>query len=273
MEEKHEIAVTQMRKSVEKLGCSTENYNDLTLMRFLIARSMDIEKAAKMFTQWKKWRDDFLPSGFIPESEVPDELGSRKVYLQIPSSNAPHHHPVVIVKANKHFSSKDQLQFKKFVVHFLEKSIASSFVEGKEKGDEKLMAILDLGNITYRNVDPRALITGFQFLQGRDKLIHFYLVSKKYVCCIKSAPNYYPERLAKCYIISMPWFFVSVWKMVSVFLEKTTLEKIVIVGNDEEERKSFINEIGEDTLPEEYGGLAKLTAIQDVTIHHLPESN
>ncbi|RZC58008.1 hypothetical protein C5167_005290 [Papaver somniferum] len=250
MEEKHEIAVTQMRKSVEKLGCSTENYNDLTLMRFLIARSMDIEKAAKMFTQWKKWRDDFLPSGFIPESEVPDELGSRKVYLQIPSSNAPHHHPVVIVKANKHFSSKDQLQFKKFVVHFLEKSIASSFVEGKEKGDEKLMAILDLGNITYRNVDPRALITGFQFLQ-----------------------NYYPERLAKCYIISMPWFFVSVWKMVSVFLEKTTLEKIVIVGNDEEERKSFINEIGEDTLPEEYGGLAKLTAIQDVTIHHLPESN
>ncbi|RZC61743.1 hypothetical protein C5167_023506 [Papaver somniferum] len=250
MEEKHEIAVTQMRKSVEKLGCSTENYNDLTLMRFLIARSMDIEKAAKMFTQWKKWRDDFLPSGFIPESEVPDELGSRKVYLQIPSSNAPHDHPVVIVKTNKHFSSKDQLQFKKFVVHFLEKSIASSFMEGKEKGDEKLIAILDLGNITYKNVDPRALITGFQFLQ-----------------------SYYPERLAKCYIISMPWFFVSVWKMISVFLEKTTLEKIVIVGNDEDERKSFINEIGEDTLPEEYGGLAKLTAIQDVTVHHLPESN
>ncbi|KAI3889621.1 hypothetical protein MKX03_007643 [Papaver bracteatum] len=250
MEEKHEIAVTQMRKSVEKLGCSTENYNDLTLMRFLIARSMDIEKAAKMFTQWKKWRDDFLPLGFIPESEVPDELGSRKVYLQIPSSNAPHDHPVVIVKTNKHFSSKDQLQFKKFVVHFLEKSIASSFIEGKEKGDEKLLAILDLGNITYRNVDPRALITGFHFLQ-----------------------NYYPERLAKCYLISMPWFFVSVWKMVSVFLEKTTLEKIVIVGNDEEERKSFINEIGEDILPEEYGGSAKLAAIQDVTIHHMPGSN
>ncbi|KAI3946498.1 hypothetical protein MKX01_017714 [Papaver californicum] len=250
MEEKHEIEITQMRKSVEKLGCSTENYNDLTLKRFLIARSMDIEKAAKMFIQWKKWRDDFLPLGFIPESEVPDELGSKKLYLQIPSSNAHHHHPVVIVKTKKHFSSKDQLQFKKFVVHFLEKSIASSFMEGEEKGDEQVIAILDLGNITYKNVDPRALITGFQFLQ-----------------------SYYPERLAKCYIINMPWFFVSVWKMISVFLEKKTLEKIVIVGNEEEERKSFINEVGEDTLPEEYGGLAKLTAIQDVTVHHLPESN
>ncbi|MCL7035181.1 hypothetical protein MKW94_004979 [Papaver nudicaule] len=248
--EAQETAVTQMRKSLEKLGCSTENYNDLTLMRFLIARSMDIEKAAKMFVQWKKWRDDFLPLGFIPESEVPDELASNKVYLQIPSSNAHHHHPVVIVKTNKHFSSKDQLQFKKFVVHFLDKSIASSFMEGKEKGDEKLLAILDLGNITYKNVDPRALITGFQFLQ-----------------------SYYPERLAKCYIISMPWFFVSIWKMISVFLEKTTLEKIVIVGNGEEERKKFRNEIGEDTLPEEYGGLAKLTAIQDVTVSHFPESN
>ncbi|KAF1863333.1 hypothetical protein Lal_00031333 [Lupinus albus] len=63
----------------------------------------------------------------------------------------------------------------------------------------------------------------------------------------------------------MPWFFVSVWRLVSRFLEKATLEKIVIVSN-EDERREFIREVGEEVLPEEYGGIAKLVAIQDVEL-------
>lgn len=39
--------------------------------------------------------------------------------------------------------------------------------------------------------------------------------------------------------------------------------QIVIVSN-EEERREFIREIGEEVLPEEYGGRAKLVALQDV---------
>ncbi|MFQ6629429.1 hypothetical protein Gotur_007253 [Gossypium turneri] len=140
---------------------------------------------------------------------------------------------------------------------------------------------------------------------------------------------YFPERLAKCYIVHMPRFFVSVWRMVSRFIEKSTLEKvfvivlfflpfrfladigneltvpnvlfllyggeymfpkwrllhlctlkivtgsrvllmiifrdpgIVIVTNDDE-KKIFIEEIGEEALPVEYGGKAILRAIQDV---------
>ncbi|MBA0556410.1 hypothetical protein Golob_026515, partial [Gossypium lobatum] len=113
-------------------------------------------------------------------------------------------------------------------------------VKGREIGNEKLIGVLDFQNITYRNVDARGLITGFQFLQA-----------------------YFPERLAKCYIVHMPRFFVSVWRMVSRFIEKSTLEKIVIVTNDDE-KKIFIEEIGEEALPVEYGGKAILRAIQDV---------
>lgn len=39
--------------------------------------------------------------------------------------------------------------------------------------------------------------------------------------------------------------------------------QIVIVTN-EDERTKFIKEVGEETLPEEYGGKAKLRALQDV---------
>lgn len=238
MERNQEMALTQMRKSVGKLGSSTENYGDATLMRFLVARSMEAEKAAKMFVQWQKWRASFVPNGFISDSEVPDELEAKKIYLQGLSAKG---YPIMIVKASNHFPPKDHLQFKKFVVHLLDKTIASSF-RGREIGNEKLIGILDLQHISYKNIDARGLITGFQFLQA-----------------------YYPERLAKCFILHMPRFFVSVWRMVSRFLEKATLEKIVIVTNADE-RLQFIKEVGEDTLPEEYGGRAKLRALQDVQL-------
>ncbi|XP_058213020.1 sec14 cytosolic factor isoform X3 [Rhododendron vialii] len=238
MDGSSEIAVTKLRKSVQKLGSSTEEHGDPTLMRFLIARSMDPDKAAKMFVQWQKWRAAFVPSGFVPDSQVQDELGARKVYLQGLSKEG---YPVMIIKASKHLPSKDQLQFKKFVVHLLDKTIASSF-KGSEIGNEKLIAVLDLKQIAYKNIDARGLITGFQFLQ-----------------------SYYPERLAKCFLLDMPWFFVSVWRMVSHFLERATLEKIVIVSNENEMRE-FIGEIGEAALPEEYGGQAELVALQDVVL-------
>ncbi|KAJ6910831.1 sec14 cytosolic factor isoform X1 [Populus alba x Populus x berolinensis] len=237
------IALTQLRKSVEKLGSSTEKYGDPTLVRFLIARSMDPEKAAKMFAQWLKWRAAFVPNGSIPDSEVQDELRPRKVFLQGLSRDG---YPVLLVKANKHFPSKDQLQFKKYVVHLLDKAIASSF-KGREIGNEKLIAILDLQQIAYKNIDA---------------LLHF--MNAKLYLCFKWAA-YYPERLAKCFILSMPWFFVSVWRMVSRFLEKATLEKVMIVTS-EEERDFFVEEIGEEVLPEEYGGRAMLVAPEDVTV-------
>lgn len=86
-----------------------QKYSDPTMMRFLIARSMDVEKAAKMFVQWQKWRETMIPNGRIDESEIEDELGARKIYLQGLSKNG---HSVMIVKGNKHFPAKDQVQFK-----------------------------------------------------------------------------------------------------------------------------------------------------------------
>ncbi|XP_031389144.1 phosphatidylinositol transfer protein CSR1 [Punica granatum] len=206
-----------------------------------------------------------VPNGFISEAEIADELGAKKIYLQGLSRNRGR--PVMLIKARNHFPSKDQLQFKKFVVYLLDKTIARCFkssfksskdmfrnlalhlpfcsFKGREIGDEKLIAVLDLQSISYKNVDARGLITGFQFLQA-----------------------YYPERLAKLYILSMPWFFVGVWRMVSRFLEKATLEKVVIVSN-EDEKRDFMEEIGEEVLPEEYGGRAKLIPIQDVVLSPL----
>lgn len=41
--------------------------------------------------------------------------------------------------------------------------------------------------------------------------------------------------------------------------------QIIIVSNDEE-KSQFVKDVGEDVLPVEYGGHAKLVAIQDVVL-------
>lgn len=46
--------------------------------------------------------------------------------------------------------------------------------------------------------------------------------------------------------------------------------QIVIVTNKDEE-KDFVKEVGEEVLPEEYGGRAKSVALQDVTLPQLDD--
>ncbi|XP_024988997.1 SEC14 cytosolic factor-like isoform X7 [Cynara cardunculus var. scolymus] len=217
MAKDHELKLAQMKEFIQQLGSSVEKYGDPTLERFLIATSMDPNKAANMFVSWQKWRTSFVPLGFIPDSEVVQQLEPRKIFLQGLCNSG---HPLMILNASKHYPAKDQHQFKKFVVHVLDKGIASA-IRGNEIGNEKIVVIIDLQQA------------------------------------------YYPERLAKLYMLNMPRFFVSVWKMISYFLEKATLHKIMIVTS-EEERKHFVTEVGKEVLPEVFGGEAKFVALQDV---------
>ncbi|KAF9587254.1 hypothetical protein IFM89_039526 [Coptis chinensis] len=86
MEHTKEAAILEMRKSLEQLGSTTEeNYGDAMLTRFLVARSVNPMKAAKMLVSWKKWREEFVPLGFILDSEGPGELKAKKIYLQGPT--------------------------------------------------------------------------------------------------------------------------------------------------------------------------------------------
>ncbi|XP_051148582.1 uncharacterized protein LOC127263540 isoform X3 [Andrographis paniculata] len=197
MDKNQEETIAKMRESIQKLGSSSEGFEDLSLMRFLIVRSMDASKAAKMFVEWQKWRASFVPLGHIPESEIRDELDAKKVYLQGRSRNG---HSLMILKVNKHFPSKDQLHFKKFMVHLMDKTIASS-IRDNAIGNERSIALVDMEEMSYKNIDIRGAITGIQIL------------------------------------------------------------KVVFVKN-EEERREMIRNIGEEVLPKEYGGQAKLVLLQ-----------
>ncbi|RZC58003.1 hypothetical protein C5167_005309 [Papaver somniferum] len=105
------------------------------------------------------------------------------------------------------------------------------------------MAAVDLKSFPYKSIDARGFTITFNLLKA-----------------------YYPGRLGKMYMLNAPGFFVSFWRMFSVFLDKDIQERIIFVSS-EKEKESFIKEIGGEILPEENGGQSKLIAVQDVIIH------
>lgn len=69
---------------------------------------------------------------------------------------------------------------------------------------------------------------------------------------IKIAQDYYPEMMAKMFIINTGFTFKALWSIAKPFLDKKTKEKISILGSD---YKKELNEwIDDDQLPDFLGG-------------------
>lgn len=66
--------------------------------------------------------------------------------------------------------------------------------------------------------------------------------------------TYYPERMARAYIVNVPSFFSMVWTMVKPMLDPRTSQKIVLISA----KKAILNTLREimddDVIPVEYGG-------------------
>jgi hypothetical protein len=108
-------------------------------------------------------------------------------------------------------------------------------------GTEKFMFILDLQGVSYHNMDPVAMRTNFDFLQA-----------------------YYPERLAKAFVVHVPTIFWGVWHMLSPFIDKVTREKILFV-EDKALEMTLMEYIDKEQLPSLYGGRGHLQSMKDVS--------
>ncbi|KAH7286089.1 hypothetical protein KP509_33G058000 [Ceratopteris richardii] len=216
-----------------------QEVDDSTCLRFLKARSMHISKAAKMYVQFRTWRASFVPLGYIPIGHITSELNANKCALQGYSKKG---YPLMIAFAANHYPAKSSLEtFKKYVVHILDKTIAST-----PAGTEKITVIVDLKHLSYKNVDLKGYIAAFQFLQ-----------------------NYYPERLADLYMVNVPKFFHGIWKVVSRFLDQPTNDKIRFLSHDIM-REVLLSVVDVGTLPSDYGGKADFIFIQDVHVPNFP---
>ncbi|KAF5192737.1 Phosphatidylinositol transfer protein [Thalictrum thalictroides] len=221
-----------LRTSVEKKDPTSKGVDDMMLRRFLRARNLDIEKSSSLFLKYLKWRREFVPRGFISESEITKDLAAKKFFLQGLDKDG---RPIGVVLVAKHFPGKGKVgvdEFKRFVVYFLDK--ACSRMEG---GQEKFLIIADLQGWGYSNFDLRGYVGAISILQ-----------------------DCYPERLGKLLLVHVPYIFMAAWKMIYPFIDNNTRKKIAFVDN-KKLSSTLLQYIDDSQIPETYGGKLPLVPI------------
>ncbi|XP_073146665.1 uncharacterized protein [Henckelia pumila] len=230
-EEKTKIGL--IRNIVEKQDSGCKDIDDSTLRRFLRARDLDVEKASAMFLKYLKWKQTFVPKGFVSPSEVGNEIRQNKMFMQGTDKKG---QPIAVVFGERHFMCKGGTdEFKRFLVFGLDKLCSRI----PDNGPEKFTIIGDLKGYGYRNSDVRGYLAALSILQ-----------------------DYYPERLGKVFVINAPYIFMTLWKIIYQFIDKNTRNKIVFVDN-KRMKATLLEEIDECQLPEIYGGKLQLVPIQD----------
>ena len=74
------------------------------------------------------------------------------------------------------------------------------------------------------------------------------------------AQNYYPELLGRMYIINTSSLFSVVWKLIGVFLDEKTKNKIKVLGSNY--LPELLKDINIENLPEFLGGNCKCEQIE-----------
>ena len=84
------------------------------------------------------------------------------------------------------------------------------------------------------------------------------LVTRDFLSLIKRIAQIdqqqYPETLGKIFIINTPSAFPYVWRVVKPFLDPAVAAKIFILSSKNEWQPVFLDQIGEENLPINYGG-------------------
>ncbi|KAH9329170.1 hypothetical protein KI387_001278, partial [Taxus chinensis] len=216
------VKIMAMRDIVEKDCPRSKVADDATLRRFLYARDSNVQNASELYIKYRKWRQTFVPDGYISETVIRNELKKNMVCMQGSDKKG---RPIAVVFLNRHIPChKDLENFKRYFVYCFDKMSSSA-----SRGQEKFAIIGDLEGWKYKHMDIRGYLAVLEIMQ-----------------------SYYPERLGNLYLIHVPYVFWAAWKLIYPFIDKKTKEKILIV-DDKDIRTTLLNDIDENRLPAIYG--------------------
>jgi hypothetical protein len=196
--------------------------SDDIIYRFLAARDEKPEDTFKMWSEWVDWRIDYKPEE-ITEDEIKTELNSGKIFLHGCDMQG---RPCIVMKHSKHIP--EQSNFDEMIrcfIYILENACKLA----DEKGIKQICLIIDRENCGWANFDRR-------FLSKKNPITIFQ--------------DFYPERLHSIYVVSINWFFRSIFGMVKPLMAEKTKNKMKILS-DLNELKNYFQK--EDLLTE-HGG-------------------
>ncbi|KAJ5726774.1 uncharacterized protein N7483_008131 [Penicillium malachiteum] len=259
---------------------------DKSSRRYLRARSFQVEAAFEQFDFCMKWRKEIGIEEFYDNLEVGSYEESRKMYPQWIGRRDLDGRPVYVFVV-KHFTKKD-------LDEYFEK-IASSPPANKEYKSNAPGYVLHF-HALYENLIrfvtplvselprpneniPVSASTHIIDISGVS-LRQFFGIRKYLQESSEMVTKHYPETLGRVFVAGAPYFFRSIWDVMSHWFDPVTRSKLFLLTSSEA-KSTLLSYIDASNLPTEYGGtlewewkdMPNLDKPTRELVHELYESN
>lgn len=183
-------------------ACLPYTFSDVTLLRFLRGRKLDVDVTLKSIVRHSKWRTDEAVATITPEDiRKEQDIGKLQVYGRDKNGR-----PVLYIFAKRHNKNdRDVAEMKKYIIYTLETALKNTNPE-----DERFTIIFDLSGFSLRCMDYEVL-----------KLL------------IDILGYNYPETLQTAYVVYAPFLFWACWAIIKSWLDPVTAAKAQFVKETE----------------------------------------
>lgn len=207
---------------------------DVILLKFLRAREFKVEEAATMLINCIKWRKEFGIERIF-EEKYPEDITDLGFIHKTDKDGRPVMYNIYgNVKPKEVFEDNGGIdKFVRWRVQLMEKAILRLDMEKIED----MVIVHDYNNVSLLSMDKNTK-----------------LASKTLIALFQ---DNYPELLARKFFVNIPWFFESVFNVLTALASQRTKEKFVVCSKSSLREKLLVN-VPVENLPTAYGGLSQL---------------
>lgn len=227
--EHQEEKINELKAAIGHLsGRNLKFCTDQCLSRYLRARNWNVAKSKSMLEESLKWRTAYKPEE-IRWLEVEHEGETGKAYRGTFKDREGR--TVLVMRPAKQNTSSPDNQLR-HLVYLLENAILNL-----PEGQEQMVWLIDF--------------TGWSLSNAVSMKI-----SKETLNILQ---NHYPERLGAAYVFNPPRIFEAFWKVIKVFVDPTTYQKIHFIYPKKTESMNLMEKHFDfDVLPADFGGKDKM---------------
>eukprot|EP00245_Coleochaete_scutata_P009293 TRINITY_DN3016_c0_g2_i1.p1 TRINITY_DN3016_c0_g2~~TRINITY_DN3016_c0_g2_i1.p1 ORF type:complete len:280 (-),score=60.65 TRINITY_DN3016_c0_g2_i1:127-966(-) len=238
-----EEALNKFKSALQEGGLLRSRDDTPTLLRFLRARSFDVEKAKVMFEAMLEWRKEVGADTIRETFDFPERNATKALY--------PHfHHKTDKIGRPIYIECLGKLQVEEVLkVTTMDRMLMQHVKEWEILIDWKFPAC------SKKAGKPIATSLAILDLKGVS-MKHMTKMVRSFIQRIsKVDQDYYPEHLGNMLIVNAPTAFKAIWSIVKPWLDKNTRKKIEVIGSAY--MPKLLDLVDAENIPEFLGGTCR----------------